>query len=194
MSARLLAYTPDLLCIYRAFASVLVLITGITPAAPWLFATALVSDLFDGWFFRRYTMSSPYWHPWNPLPVSLDQLGDLTLTLCGTVYTMRFVLHSSHFIILLACLALALSAGFMNMIPELWPVRSPLLYTVCITILTHVACFMMIGSMVAVWYVNMPAPYWRLGAGTTIAIFYGIFLVIGDKRRLIRRPPAGWRA
>ena len=53
-SSNFLLHVPDVICCYRALASLAGLILGPHWLTPWLFSTALISDLWDGWFYRKY--------------------------------------------------------------------------------------------------------------------------------------------
>ena len=57
------------------------------------------------------------------------------------------------------------------------------------TLLTHCACALMIMSPLVAWYLSYPSPARYIGAFGTVCLFYGLFLYIGDFKRLIRRPP-----
>lgn len=184
------AHLADLLCFYRIAASIIVLIFIPNPIAPWIFGSALLTDLIDGWCFRHFTLRNPHWIPWNPLAISADQLGDLSLILCGVFYVgfYGFNLHCIELIII--DLSILAGAWALTVVPSLFPRRYDLAYTVCLTILTHLACLLMLLSTIGVWYTNryLLDYDWILCAGLNVAIFYLIFILIGDKKRLIRRP------
>lgn len=92
-----LIHLPDFLCIYRILASITALFLGAHPLTPTIFTSALLSDLFDGWIFRRYVKDHPAWHPWNPLPITLDPLSDFVLLICGVLYASIYILRLSLF-------------------------------------------------------------------------------------------------
>ena len=184
---RVLAYLPNYICLYRAVASVVALLLGPHPAAPWLFSTALISDLFDGWLYRRYTKFHPKLsrRPYRPY----DPNADFVLIICGTLYGALYWLRLGF----LGALKLFVLAVAMTVILHVIPYVGPpnrLLFTVCNTIMMHISCLVMVTVTVAAWRANTAD--WRFPLAT-IAIFYGIFLLIGDKTRLIRRPPPNWR-
>lgn len=188
----LILHIPDFFCFYRVIASFLPLFLGIHPAVPWLYSTALLSDLFDGWFFRHYVKGNPAWHPWFPLPVSsIDPLCDFAMMIFGAVYTAYYAFELSLVATLgVALLVLLFSLG-LNAIPNLWPWRSEALWTACITTVTHGSCLIMLAVTVGAWYTN--SSYWQIGSIVTIAIFYVFYFRIGNRQRLIRHPPADWR-
>ncbi len=184
-------YLPDLICLYRALSSILALFLGKHSAAPILFTSALISDLFDGWIFRNHVQPHPDWHPWNRSLVSTDQFGDLTLVVCGIIYTSRYVFRLPLFTIVTTVIIIGLFGFFLIIIPEITPDPIPAIYTLCITTLTHLACLLMITPTIAAWYVT--SPYWLIGSIGSIGIFYMIFARIGDASRLVRLPPSDWR-
>lgn len=192
MLACFLAYAPDMICSLRILFSVSVLFLGKHPIAPYLFAVALMSDLFDGWLFRRYTKGSPYWRRWNPLPITLDPIADLALMICGVNYVGHYLYSISWGRIVLVTAVVGSIVLAFSVVPNLVSMpEARLVYTVVETAKTHVSCFIMVTSTIGVWRVNYPGS-WH-GAMVTIVLFYAIFLVIGDKKRLVRRPPEGWR-
>lgn len=188
-------YLPDVICFYRMAVSILALVLGKSPLAPWLFSTALISDLFDGYIFRKYTKNSPTWRRWNPLPISLDQIGDLTLMFCGVLYgTEHFlelpVMGKEYIGLALAVPSVALVAKLIAWIFRKFKYAD----TLCETFLTHISCALMIFVTVLAWH----TVYYDSGIGccgsiVTIMIFYLIFIAIGDKTRLIRARPGADR-
>lgn len=188
----IIVHVPDLLCFYRVIASILALGLGHHPAAPWLYSSALISDLFDGWFFRRYVKNNPAWHPWCKLPISsIDPPCDFVMMVAGTTYAARYAFELG---IIASIGAAALTASFslgLNFIPNLWPRRSELLWTICITTVTHGSLLIMLAVVVFAWYAN--SSHWLLSASITIVLFYLIFALIGNRQRFIRHPPANWR-
>lgn len=192
MSSLALVYAADAICFFRILASITVVIIGRHPIAPYLFAAALISDLFDGWFFRHYTEGNANWRPWNPLPFSLDPLADLTLTLCGVAYVGRHLFLASWSQIFVCMLVFTIFVGAISIIPQIAPLKyAHLAYIIVNTFKTHACCLLMVASSVAIWYINTPDN--NLGAVVTVGLFYFIFGAIGDKKRLIRRPPSDWR-
>lgn len=188
-----LLHLPDAICLYRIFTSIIALILGPHPATPWLFSSALISDLFDGYLYRKYVVNHPKWKPWWPLPISLDMVGDLSLIICGTMYACVYTYHASWPIALLSAAAFALLGLLCVVLPNLVPVRiARRTYIICITTLTHVSCALMVHAAVTSWivYTHM---HWFFYASATVALFYYIFAQIGEPARLIRRPPANFR-
>lgn len=183
----LFAHLPDPICLYRALASIVTVLLGQHPAAPWLFSTALISDLLDGYFYRHYTQYHPKLskRPYRPC----DPWADFVLILSGTIYTARYWLQLDWWGVVQVLAFVSIIAGILHVIPYLGP-PSRLVYTVCTTFMTHISCFVMVASAVFVWRVNTAS---RLGPIATVAVFYLIFGLIGEKSRLIRRPPVGWR-
>lgn len=184
-----LIHLPDFICLYRIVASLLALWLGIHPLAPYLFTTALISDLLDGWIFRKYVKNHPAWRSWNPLPITLDPLADFTLLISGLIYACRYLYHLSPLgttsvILLIGGISLTL-----NSLPFVVKPRNARLYTICMTLLTHCACALMVMSPLVAWYLSYPYPARYIGAFGTVCLFYGLFLYIGDFKRLIRRPP-----
>ncbi len=185
-----LIHLPDAICLYRAIASVLALLLGVHPATPWLFSSALISDLFDGWIFRKYVRDRADHHPWSPLHITKkDPLADFTLLLCGSFYACRHLFHLNRITALAVIVFITVITLVLNRIPFVTPQRSATVYIVCITAVTHFVCGLMVASALASWYVCYPTA-WQAPSAITITLFYGIFALIGDKTRLIRRPPA----
>lgn len=180
-SFKFLSHLPDAICIYRMGAPVLALFLGEHPVVPWLFSTALLSDLFDGWIFRRYVQPNPAWRPWNPLPLTLDPLADFTLMLFGVFYNAKYFLHLDSAGILGLGALTALVPSMASIISRLF--RSRIARTVNQTALTHISCGLMILVTVLAWRVNYVS--WA-GPILTVVAFYAVFLIIGDKSRLIR--------
>lgn len=179
--SKFLNHLPDAICFYRMGAPILALILGEHPAVPWLFSTALLSDLFDGWIFRKYVQNSPTWRSWNPLPLTLDPLADFALMLFGVFYNAKYFLRLELAGILgLGALTaiVPLAATIISLV-----IRSRMVRTVNQTVLTHVSCGLMILVTVLSWRVNYAS--W-VGPILTLIAFYSIFLAIGDKGRLIR--------
>lgn len=184
-------YLPDVICFYRMAASILALALGESPLAPWLFSTALISDLFDGYIFRKYTKNSLTWRRWNPLPISLDQIGDLTLMFCGVLY------GAEHFLELPVMgkgyIGLALAVPSVALVAKLiaWIFRKfKYADTICETFLTHISCGLMILVTVLAWHaVCRDSGIGCCGSIVTIMVFYLIFIAIGDRSRLIRARP-----
>lgn len=188
-----LLHLPDIICFYRILASIIALLLGPHPATPWLFSTALISDLFDGYIFRKYVKDHPNWRYWCPLPISLDMVGDLLLILCGIVYACLYLYKVSLIITLISVVAISILALTCVVLPNLVPPRhAKAFYVVCYTLLTHFACLLMLHAAIAAWIVYSPL-HWFFYASFTIALFYYIFAHIGDPARLIRRPPANFR-
>lgn len=179
---------PDIICLYRALATICALLAGRHPAAPWLFSTALVSDLLDGWLYRHYTK----YHPWLSRRPYLpcDPLADLTLILTGTVYAARYWMELDWVGVIYVLAVVVVIAAILHIIPYIGP-PNDMVYTVCTTFMVHISCFMMLATTVIVWRVNTASWYYPI---STLAVFYAIFFLIGDKTRLVRRPPNGWRA
>ncbi len=180
-SSKILNHLPDMICFYRMGAPILALFLGEHPAVPWLFSTALISDLFDGWIFRKYVQHSPTWRPWNPLPITLDPLADFTLMLFGVLYNAKYYLYLN----LAGILGLGALTAFVPLASSVISTlsRNRIIRTINYTVLTHISCGLMILVTVLAWRVNYVS--WA-GPILTVAIFYAIFLAIGDKRRLIR--------
>lgn len=180
-------HIPDLICRYRIYASVAALCFGPHPITTWLFATALISDLFDGWFYRRYV------HHQNPAKgPSLDCFSDLVLVITGSIFILKYYFHAAGISIFLCVLAIIAGAALLFFIPEIF--RSATLYTICLTTLTHIACFLMLLPTIFACYLAPGRLSWPVEAALFLAAFYVIFALIGDKSRLIRRPPANWHA
>lgn len=184
-SSKFLLHVPDAICFYRALASVMGLLLGVHWLTPWLFSTALISDLWDGWFYRKYVGSHPDWKPWSPLPITFDPLADLTLIVCGIAFGVRYYLAldfkgvmSIAMITVVVCAIFALS----NQLARRRHYHT--LGMISATLQTHISCFLMVYTAAITWKVVHGS--WR-GGIITVAIFYGIFLAIGDKSRLIRR-------
>lgn len=179
-----LAFLPDIICCYRAAATIGALLLGVHPACPWLFSTALISDLFDGWLWRRYSR----YHPWlarRPY-IPCDLVADLTLILSGVAYAVRYWLQLDVRAVLIV---VGIATAILQITPRVGK-PSRLVFTICATLATHISCFIMLATTVIVWRVNSPG--WS-GPVLTLVAFYVIFALIGDKSRLIRRPPPGWR-
>lgn len=172
-----LLHLPDAICFYRIFASIIALVLGPHPATPWLFSSALISDLFDGYLYRKYVINHPKWKPWWPLPTSLDPIGDLTLATCGIIYACRY-LYCAGWVVALLCSALyALFAFLCVTLPSIVPSRiANHTYMICMTSTTHATCALMIHAAVASWivYTHM---HWFFYASATVALFYraGLF-------------------
>lgn len=187
-----LLHLPDAICFYRIFASIIALILGPHPATPWLFSSALISDLFDGYIYRKYVVNHPKWKTWWPLPISLDPIGDLTLGMCGIMYACVYLYHSSWLIACCAAAFYALFAFLCVTLPNIVPERIfHLTYMVCINATTHVTCLLMVHAAIVAWAVH--TNYWFFYATATIAVFYYLFTQFGTPSRLIRRPPADFR-
>ncbi len=189
-----LALTPDAICLYRAGASMLAILIAhysedLTYAVPWLFSTALISDLVDGYLYRRYTVnyealrSRP-----KVLGISPDQGADIALMLCGVYLGARYWLLLNPLGSVKLCLLVPLIGLVFAGIPKLFS-RSAIVYTICQTLSAHVSCALMIFITVLAWRIYYAD--WT-GIILTLIVFYGIFLKIGEKSRLIRRPPAEW--
>lgn len=183
-----IAFLPDVICLYRALAAVYAVILGPHPAAPWLFSTALISDLFDGWIYRHYTVYHPVLSKRPYLPC--DPLADFVLIIAGTVYATMYWWRLGWDGTAWVLAAVVIAAAIMHVIPYIRP-SSHMLYTVCTTVMTHISCCVMLVTTVIVWRVN--TDNWGYPI-VTLAVFYAIFGVIGDKERLIRRPPASWNS
>lgn len=188
-----LLHLPDAICLYRACASIVALILGPHPAAPWLFSTALLSDLFDGYIYRKYIVNHPKWRLWWPLPISLDMTGDLSLIVCGIMYACRYLYCTSWLIAFLSAASFSLLGLLCVTLPNIVPMSvSRRTYIICITTLTHISCALMLCATISAWIVYSSA-HWFFYASFTIALFYYIFARIGEPSRLIRRPPNNFR-
>lgn len=144
-----LLHLPDFICLFRIVTSITALCLGPHPLTPHLFTAALMSDLFDGWIFRKYVQNHPSWHPWNPLPITFDPLSDCILLVCGSIFICRYLLHFT-IILTLCILAIIIGIGsILNTLPFLIQPHSALLYTVCMTALTHLACGLMLLAPIA---------------------------------------------
>lgn len=185
-----LIHLPDFICLYRTIASIAALLLGQHPLAPFLFTTALLSDIFDGYIFRRFVCHHPAWRPWNPLPITFDPLADFVLLICGVLYTSRYLLHFTALATFFLVLIVASIGLILNSLPFTIRPRSALVYTICMTTLTHLACGLMIMAPCIAWYICYPEtwPIWTIM--TTLMPFYVVFFILGDTSRLIRRPSA----
>lgn len=184
-SSRILLHLPDLICCYRALASLAGLILGVHPLTPWLFSTALISDLWDGWYYRKYVVNHPRWQLWNPLPLSLDQIGDLTLICCGVLFGVIHYLQCDLMgVFAYSILTVDVALGFVLINAFAVKFNNALLRMLGPTVQTHVSCFLMIWLTTITWKVVYGS--W-VGGIITVLIFYVIFALIGDKSRLIRR-------
>ena len=184
-SSKILLHLPDAICCYRSFASLTGVILGVHWLRPWLFSTALISDLWDGWYFRKYVIHHPNWRAWNPLPITLDPLADLTLICCGVIFGAKHYLAlTTTGVIGLFLLTGAVSIVFvlMNFIAR--KTNSSFLKTLSPTLQTHISCFLMVYTTAISWKVVCNS--WT-GGIITVLIFYTIFAAIGDKTRLIRK-------
>lgn len=187
-----LLHLPDAICFYRIFTSIIALLLGPHPATPWLFSSALLSDLFDGYIYRKYVVNHPKWKPWCPLPISLDMVGDLSLIVCGIIYACVYLYCTGWLIALLAAATFALLGLTSVILPNIVPIRvARCIYTICATTLTHVSCALMLHAAIAAWIIY--TEHWFFYASAAIALFYYIFAQIGEPSRLIRRPPANFR-
>mgnify|MGYP001033369926 FL=1 len=183
-SSNFLLHVPDVICCYRALASLAGLILGPHWLTPWLFSTALISDLWDGWFYRKYVARHPNWKPWNPLPLTLDPMADLTLICCGVIFGSRYYLGFDLIgVTKLFLLTAIVSICFVLVNNLAVKINSPFLKMLGPTVQTHVSCFLMVYTTAISWKVV----YGRIGALITVSIFYLTFAIIGDKSRLIRR-------
>ncbi len=187
-----LFHLPDIICLYRTFISIIALIYGPHPLTPWLFSSALISDLFDGYIYRKYVVNNQHYKPWWPLPISLDMVGDLSLIVCGLIYAYVYLYHTGWLMAVLYAALFALLALICVVLPNIVPKRIARgVYTASMTALTHGACLLMLHSAIASWIVY--SKWWPVYAGATVAVFYGIFALIGNRSRLIRHPPANFR-
>lgn len=184
-SSKILLHLPDAICFYRALASLTALTLGEHWLTPWLFSTALISDLWDGWVYRKYVAPNPNWKPWNPLPLTLDPLADVILIFCGVLFgAKRYLNLTASGIIGILLLTIAVSIGFVITNQIARKTGSSILKVLSPTLQMHVSCFLMIYTTAISWKV---VHYHWHGGIITIIFFYTIFLIIGDKTRLIRR-------
>lgn len=142
-----------------------------------LCSLALLSDLWDGWCYRRYRGEHPV-HWFNRLPISMDPLADFAFV--GGCF-----IHVAH-----NKIAGLVYLGLAALVLILWQViarcAKDLVYTIMMTGLTYYWFGMMVAAMIIVWRRNVQE-YWLPGAMMTLVVFYGCYFKLEEKSRRIRK-------
>lgn len=169
----------NILCWFRIVASVLLAImVGKNIGFAILFALAFISDVLDGWYYRKFASERPYKHWFNQLPITMDPIADFFLVGGGVIHVMDNKL--------MGLLCLIQMATVMLLWNWLGRHTKGLVYTVLMTGLTYYWFAMMITTVIAVWRRD-GGEYWMAGAVVTVVLFYGIWLKTRVKSRTIRR-------
>ncbi len=177
--SRLLYEAANILCWFRIGVSVMLAMTSQKQVGfAVLFSLAFVSDVLDGWCYRKFTKPTPYMHWFNKLPITMDPIADFCFVGGGMVHIMSNKLRG-----LVLFLGVAAVMSLWNWLGSRAKDR---LYTVLMTGLTYYWFVMMIITVVAVWQYD-GGRLCIIGPAVTLVLFYAIWLKTRVKDRTIRR-------
>lgn len=170
----------NLICWLRILASVLLMLV-MRRALGWalLYSLAFISDVWDGWCYRRVPVDQRPKHWFNRLPISMDPLADFVLVGGGIIYVADTKL--------LGVLTLALTAILLVVWQVIGQTGSDQVFMIMMTALTYFWFGVMVFMLVMVWYCSTATPVWMIGAGVTLAVFYICYFKTRVKTRTIRR-------
>lgn len=180
-----MAELANLICFTRIFGSLfLAIFAPKTLFSPMFYLFLLISDVFDGYFYRKYTKGTEkdkiHWY--NKLPITLDPIADFCLGICGFIAWGRIT--GKIFPAILTIAIGAFVSIFGNVVLQF---VSGLLWTICAMILTYGWFILMMAAQILLWIAVSEAPYTFFGIAGSICLFYLILVVFGNKDRLIRR-------
>ncbi len=177
MATFFLVHTPDFLCFARASIGILCLFLGVNPLVPWLYSFGWITDVLDGYIFRHYVKNHPAWHPWNPLPITLDPLCDFVFAISGYLYYWRYWNDLSWKESFCIGLLMLFIAFLLNLILMVIFVHRKNLYTAFTAASGNCLVVFMALSTILAWIANYP-PQWALtGAIIAILVFYSLKLI-----------------
>ncbi len=180
MTQRKILYeAANLLCMFRIIIAV---VMAIMPRHYWFVAVlcslALISDVLDGWCYRKFTKARPYKHWFNRLPITLDPIADFCFVVGGIVYSKGHNVTVYTILAILLIVVITINVGVQAC--------SDLMWSIIMTSFTYLWFALMIAALVAVWYVSVPIT-WFAGIIVTMMIFYMLWAKTRVKSRTIRR-------
>lgn len=168
---------PDILCFYRIFISLAILATmpkgwafGI------LYSIALISDLLDGYIYRKVNSHPRHW--FNRLPISMDPIADFIYGISGLIIGIRLGSVNIGFVIATVIICIGGNVILQKVSGITWQIIANLL--------TYGFFAIMIFADAIVWQMSVGS-LWHRGFIPTMTVFYIIYFIVRDKSRTIRK-------
>lgn len=169
---------PNIICFFRIAVSLLL---AVLMPNNWfdgvIFSLALISDIFDGYFYRKLE-EKPY-HWFNRLPISMDPIADFIFGTAGLIIGYRSGLISMTPIVI--TLLLSITLNFI-----LHKVKNDFVWSLIANLLTYGWFAIMILADYVVWNVSIERGN-LIAFGITIIIYHFLYVSFRDKNRTIRK-------
>lgn len=180
MTKRKILYeAANFLCMFRI---IIAITMAIMPRHYWFVAVlcslALISDVLDGYCYRKFTKQHPYGHWFNRLPITLDPIADFCFVVGGIVYSKGHNVSVYAILAILLVAVITLNVGAQAC--------SDLIWSIIMTSFTYLWFALMIATLIAVWYVSVPIT-WFAGVIVTMIFFYALWAKTRVKSRTIRK-------
>ena len=148
-----------------------------------LVSVAFLTDVLDGWCYRRFAQDRPY-QPWfNRLPLTPDPLADFIFVAGGIVHISSRKWLGFALVLVFASIAIGLNYFAQR------ESATPRQYTIMMTSLTYGWFMAMVAAVALVWRRNT-GPNWKIGTFFTLVIFYVLYFWLHDRKRTVRRKEA----
>ncbi|MBQ8984813.1 hypothetical protein IJ098_03100 [Candidatus Saccharibacteria bacterium] len=171
---------PNILCFFRVAVSLFLMFLmpnnwfdGV------VFSLALISDLFDGYFYRKLEEEERPDHWFNGLPISMDPIADFIFGISGLIIGCRGELVSFWLVVAIVLINLGLSIG-------LQVVKNDQIWSILANLSTYGWFAVMLLSDYLVWHVAIGHGYW-VAFAITVVVFYALLFSFRDESRTIRK-------